>query len=346
MDISQRKNTNTSTKYQCFKGNRSKGHKWTSAKQRKKQIRVKKRYTPNKSQPVFDISTLSTTKRVNNMCFSYKCKNINKSKKYERFKNKRSKGHKWTSAKQRKKQTRVKKRYTPDKSQAVFDISTVSTTKRVNKMCLSNKRKNIDKSKKYECFKNKRSKGHKWTSAKQRKKQSYFRSRHFQGHECLRRRKKQHHHVMNRVKHQQREYVFVNIPCVKSKKVLIKESTIPDAGNGLFLLEFTRRNERITFYSGKHLVASQARNSDSQYIVQISKNNFLDAKGPDHCAGKFINCGRKAKRKINARLSGSSRFTVCKKTHMKWISVFATCDINASVSHPVEIFMDYGPDYW
>ena len=239
-----------------------------------------------------------------------------------------------------------KKKYTPDKSQPVFDISTLSTTKRVDKMCFSNKRKNINKSKKYERFKNKRSKGHKWTSAKQRKKQTYFRSRHFQGHECIQKRKKKHHHVMNRIKHQQREYAIVNIPCVKSKKVVVKESTIPDAGNGLFLLESTSRNERITFYSGKHLVASQARNSDSQYIVQISKNNFLDAKGPGHCAGKFINCGRKAKQNINARLSGSSTFTVCKKTHMKWISVFATCNINASFSHPVEIFIDYGPDFW
>jgi len=279
MDIAQRNNTNTSTKYQCFKGNRSKGHKWTSAKQRKKQIRVKKQYTPDTSQSVFDISTLSTTKRMDNMCFSNKRKNINKSKKYERFKNKRSKGHTWTSAKQRKKQT-------------------------------------------------------------------YFRSRHLKGYEYIRKRKKKHHHVMTRIKHQQRECVIVNIPCVKSKKVIVKKSTIPDAGNGLFLLESTRKNERITFYSGKHLVASQARNSDSQYIVQISKNIFLDAKGPGHCAGKFINCGRKAKRNINARLSGSSTFTVCKKTHMKWISVFATCHINASVSHPVEIFIDYGPDYW
>ena len=239
-----------------------------------------------------------------------------------------------------------KKQYAPDKSQPVFDISTLSTTKRVDKMCLSNKRKNISENTKYERFKNKRYKRHKWTSAKKRKKQTYFRSRHFQGHECIQKRKKKHHHVMNRIKHQQREYAIVNIPCVKSKKVVVKESTIPDAGNGLFLLESTSRNERITFYSGKHLVASQARNSDSQYIVQISKNIFLDAKGPGHCAGKFINCGRKAKRKINARLSGSSTFTVCKKTHMKWISVFAICRINASVSHPVEIFVDYGPDYW
>jgi len=192
MDIAQRNNTNTSTKYQCFKGNRSKGHKWTSAKQRKKQTRVKKQYAPEKSQPVFDISTLITTKRVDKICFS-------------------------------------------------------------------NKRKNINKSKKYECFKNKRSKGHKWTSAKQRKKQTYFRSRHLKGYECIRRRKKKHQHIMNRIKHQQRECVIVNIPCVKSKKVIVKKSTIPDAGNGLFLLESTRRNERITFYSGKHLVASQAR---------------------------------------------------------------------------------------
>jgi len=178
------------------------------------------------------------------------------------------------------------------------------------------KRKITNTSTKYKCFKGKRFKGHGWTHTK--KKQT-------------------------RVK--QHEYI-IKIRHVKTKRVVVKTSTIQGAGNGLFLLEPVKRGERLTFYSGKRIIASQARDSNSPYIVQISKNIFLDAQGPGHGAGKFINCGRKAKRNINARFSAANTYTVCKRTQMKWISIFATCDINASVSHPVEIYIDYGPDYW
>ena len=139
---------------------------------------------------------------------------------------------------------------------------------------------------------------------------------------------------------------IINIPHVKMRKVVVKASTIPGAGNGLFLLESVKRGERLTCYSGKRITASQARDSKSPYIVQISKHIFLDAQGPGHCAGKFINCGRKTNRDINARLSAANTYNVCKVTQIKWISIFAICDINASVSHPVEIYIDYGPDYW
>ena len=35
-----------------------------------------------------------------------------------------------------------------------------------------------------------------------------------------------------------------------------------------------------------------------------------------------------------------------KKFNVKWISVFATRNIQASVEHPVEILINYGTEYW
>ena len=275
------------------------------------------------------IYNMSATKR----------KITNTSTKYKYFKGKRFKGHGWAHTK--KKQTHVVK-------QPIYNMS-------------ANKRKIANTSAKYKCFKRKRFKGHGWTHTKKKQthgvKQSIynmtltkhkiantnvkykcFKGKRFKGHGWTHTKKKQ-----TRIK--QNEYI-INIPHVKMRKVVVKASTIPGAGNGLFLLEPVKRGERLTCYSGKRITASQARDSKSPYIVQISKHIFLDAQGPGHCAGKFINCGRKANRDINARLSKSKTYNVCKVTQIKWISIFATCDINASVSHPVEIYIDYGPDYW
>ena len=268
-----------------------------------------------------------------------KRKITNTSTKYKCFKGKRFKRHGWAHTK--KKQTHVVK-------QPIYNMS-------------ASKHKIANTSAKYKCFKGKRFKGHGWTHTKKKQthvaKQSIynmslskhkiantsgkykcFKGKRFKGHGWAHTKKKQ-----TCVK--QNEYI-IRIPKVKTRKVVVKTSTIPSAGNGLFLLEPVKRGERITCYSGKRITRSQARDSKSLYIVQISKNIFLDAQGPDHFAGKFINCGRKAKRGINARLSAANTYNVCKRTQIKWISIFATCDINASVSHPVEIYIDYGPDYW
>ena len=95
-------------------------------------------------------------------------------------------------------------------------------------------------------------------------KYKYLKGKRFKGHGWAHTKKKQ-----TRVK--QNEYI-INIPQVKKKmrKVVVKTSTIPGAGNGLFLLEPVKRGERLTCYSGKRITASQARDSKSPYIVQIS----------------------------------------------------------------------------
>ena len=130
------------------------------------------------------------------------------------------------------------------------------------------------------------------------------------------------------------------------KTFILKGSTIPNDGLGFFLTESVKEGERICIYSGKELNKEQAEMSDSKYIVQISKNVFLDARQPEYGFGKFINCGRKSKKTINARLGAGSTYTYHEQLDMKWISVFSTSNINASVYNPVEVFIDYGTEYW
>ena len=127
----------------------------------------------------------------------------------------------------------------------------------------------------------------------------------------------------------------------------MKTSDIPGAGLGLFLIESVKKGERIAVYSGQELDSDQVSMSNSEYIVQISKNVFLDSKGTEELGnGKFINCGRKSRRKINSRFASGTTYNYNKQFKMKWISIFAECDIKASVSQPVEILVDYGTEYW
>ena len=130
-------------------------------------------------------------------------------------------------------------------------------------------------------------------------------------------------------------------------KTLLKPSSIPGAGLGLFLIQNVRKHQRIAVYTGKELSSDQVSQSSSQYIVRISKNVFLDGNGlHEQGLGKYINCGWKSKRTINARLASGTTYNFNKKFNVKWISVFATRNIQASVEHPVEILINYGTEYW
>jgi hypothetical protein len=134
---------------------------------------------------------------------------------------------------------------------------------------------------------------------------------------------------------------------INPKQAIIQPSSIPGAGQGFFLVESVEKGERIAVYSGKKLTKSEVDLSNSEYIVQICSNVFLDAIDKNEKGkGKFMNCGRKSKRKINAEFASHTVCNYNKKWNMHWISVYSTCKIVASPLHPVEILVDYGKDYW
>jgi hypothetical protein len=134
---------------------------------------------------------------------------------------------------------------------------------------------------------------------------------------------------------------------INPKQYIIQPSSIRGAGQGFFLVESVEEGERIAVYSGQLRTKSEADISNSEYIVKISSTVFLDAIDKNEKGkGKFINCGRKSKRKINAELASHTVCNYNKKWDMNWISVYSTCRIIASPLNPVEIFIDYGKDYW
>lgn len=128
----------------------------------------------------------------------------------------------------------------------------------------------------------------------------------------------------------------------KTKRCVIKKSTIEGAGLGLFVMEPVKIGERVAIYSGKELDSVHAFFSKSKYLVQISKNVFLDAQDDTFGLGKFINCGNRAKKEVNARLGSKTTYNVDAATGIKWISVICTKEIKKGD----EVFIDYGDTYW
>ena len=91
------------------------------------------------------------------------------------------------------------------------------------------------------------------------------------------------------------------------KQFEIRQSTIPDAGRGLFLNETADHGEEIVRYSGKLLSKAQMMESNSKYIIRIAENKYLCAQGKYEWDGRIMNCARKAKRKYNARFQVNAK---------------------------------------
>ena len=56
---------------------------------------------------------------------------------------------------------------------------------------------------------------------------------------------------------------------------IVKRSTIPGAGLGLFLQEDAKKGDRVARYSGDRLDAYEASISNSRYLFQVNKNCLL-----------------------------------------------------------------------
>ena len=96
---------------------------------------------------------------------------------------------------------------------------------------------------------------------------------------------------------------------INPKQLIVQTSSIPHAGRGLFLVEPVKKGERIAIYSGKPMDKSMVQVSKSEYIVQVSSNVFLDGGDvSEKGKGKYINCGRKSKLKINSEFASGRTY--------------------------------------
>ena len=114
---------------------------------------------------------------------------------------------------------------------------------------------------------------------------------------------------------------------------VVKKSTIPRAGKGLFSLVRIKAGETIGEYTGKILTDIQAENEPyvtSDYLLWVCKNHYILGEG------KLSNHTRY----INHKTNGNG----CIVATMRWKK--ARIEATKTIYPEQEIFFDYGDYYW
>jgi len=114
---------------------------------------------------------------------------------------------------------------------------------------------------------------------------------------------------------------------------IVRKSTIPKAGKGLFAKTKIRRGEHIGFYEGKVLTDKEVEfeeYGDSLYLLWICKDHWVFGEGKYGNYTQYINHSRKP----NVELVTSTRW---KTARFRALS---------NIKEGEELFFDYGDYYW
>jgi len=123
-----------------------------------------------------------------------------------------------------------------------------------------------------------------------------------------------------------------------SKSLVVKRSTLPKAGKGLFTKVFIPKGTHITEYKGKITTWKDADHDEGKnlYIFFVNKAHVIDAKNYQKALARYANDARGLS-KIKG-LYNNSEYT----EQNKRVFITATRDIPAGA----EILVEYGKDYW
>lgn len=121
------------------------------------------------------------------------------------------------------------------------------------------------------------------------------------------------------------------------KQLVVKDSTIPGAGKGLFTTEFIPKGTRIVEYKGRIRTWQDAQfDNTNYYIFFVNEDHVIDAARSKKSLARYIN-DAKGLQKIKG-LNNNAEF-VCDGLR---VFVEAKKDIPAGG----EIFVGYGKEYW
>lgn len=122
------------------------------------------------------------------------------------------------------------------------------------------------------------------------------------------------------------------------KYLLVKKSTLPDSGKGLFTKTAIPKGTRIVEYKGRVTTWKEVKDDDGRngYIFYITRNRVIDALPYKKALGRFANDARGFTR-VKGVLNNSEYIVDDEK-----------CFIESTKPIPAgsEIFVDYGKDYW
>jgi hypothetical protein len=122
------------------------------------------------------------------------------------------------------------------------------------------------------------------------------------------------------------------------KQLVVKESTIPGAGKGLFTLAAIPKDTRIVEYKGRITTWKAADHDGGMnfYLFCVKRYHTIDARPYKKAFGRYAN-------DVNGpgKLKGAKNNCVFIIDGLK-VFIESTRDIAAGD----EIFVDYGKDYW
>jgi uncharacterized protein len=122
------------------------------------------------------------------------------------------------------------------------------------------------------------------------------------------------------------------------KQLIVKKSTIPNSGKGLFTKKFIPKGTRIVEYKGRVSTWNEVKDEDGKngYIFYVTRNHVIDGKPYIKALARYANDARGLV-KIKGITNNSDYIIDGKKAYIE-----SKKDIPAGS----EIFVDYGKDYW
>ncbi len=123
---------------------------------------------------------------------------------------------------------------------------------------------------------------------------------------------------------------------VEKKNLIVKRSTLPNAGKGLFAKKKIPKGTRIVEYTGKITTWKEAETDDNGEIYQVSYKHVIDARPFKNALAKYANDARGI-----TRIKGLTNNAEYEEDGLK-VYIKAIKDIPAGA----EILVGYGKDYW
>lgn len=122
------------------------------------------------------------------------------------------------------------------------------------------------------------------------------------------------------------------------KKLVVKKSSLPNAGKGLFTTVAIPKGKRIVEYKGTRTTWKEVEDDDGKngYIFYITRNNVIDALPHKEALGRYANDAR-GMSKIDG-IRNNSEYIIDK----------GRCYIDSMRDIPAgsEILVSYSADYW
>lgn len=122
------------------------------------------------------------------------------------------------------------------------------------------------------------------------------------------------------------------------KNLIVKKSTLPNAGKGLFTKVSIPKRTRIVEYKGKITTWKEVKEDDGEngYIFYVKRYHVIDALSTKKPLARYAN---DAKGFVRVKgLTNNAEYVID--------GLKAYIESTKPIEAGSEIFVDYGPDYW